>query len=210
MGPGHWAANEMSNENTTRTAVWIVLVLAGATGLGYGIKHVRWSLAARKDVAEPQPDTQLVEDEPEFEAVPQSEPEPESEVEIVEAEEILVEEPVAEEPEEQPQPEVAAEPQRQPWQFGQNAGLIRKFFEDLNLNEEEQAKLREGFELMRRQFEQMSDEERWAQFAQMAEMGQRWQNMSDEEREGVTQRMRERYEEWRQSDSIELPQLTFD
>ena len=68
--------------------------------------------------------------------------------------------------------------------MGQNAGLIRKFFEDLNLNEAEQARLREGFELMRRQFEAMSDDERWAQFAQMAEMGQRWQNMSDQEREG--------------------------
>jgi hypothetical protein len=115
-----------------------------------------------------------------------------------------------EEPEEEPEPEFAAEPQRQPWQMGQNAGLIRKFFEDLNLNEEEQARLREGFELMRRRFEEMSDEERWAQFAQMAEMGQRWQNMSDQEREVVGQRMRERYEVWRHSDSIELPQFTLD
>ena len=138
------------------------------------------------------------------------EPEPEPEAELVEAETPFVEEPVWEESEEEPQPETAAEPQRRPWQFGQNFGLIQKFFQDLNLNEEERARLREGFELMRRQFEQMSDEERWDQFAQMAEMGERWNNMSDQERQAVTQRMRERYEVWRHSDSIELPQLTLD
>jgi len=198
----------MQNKNTTVMLIWVAVVLVAATGLGYGIRQVRWSLATRKNLSEPKLDAQVVDDQPEVEAVP----EPEPEVEIVEAEEIVVEEPVWEEPEEEaePEPEVVAESQRQPWQFGQNAGLIQKFFEDLNLNEEEQARLQEGFALMRRQFEQMSEDERWAQFAQMAEMGQRWQNMSDEEREGVTQRMRERYEVWRHSDSIEIPQLTLD
>ncbi|MHC4168240.1 MAG: hypothetical protein ACYSWQ_14890 [Planctomycetota bacterium] len=198
----------MKSTNPAVTFIWAAVVLAAATVLGYGIRQIRWSRAIRKNLSEPMSDTQVVDGEPEVETAP--EPEPEPEVETVEAEEVAVEEPVVEELEEEPEPEVAAEPQRQPWQPGQNAGLIRKFFEDLNLNEEEQARLREGFELMRRQFEQMSDEERWAQFAQMAEMGQRWQNMSDQEREGVTQRMRERYEVWRHSDSIELPQFTLD
>jgi len=196
----------MKDKNTTITAIWIVLVLAGAAGLGYGIKQIRWTLAAEKNLSQSQP--KVVESEPEVEIVP--EPEPEPEVEVVEAEETFVEEPVWEEPEDEPEPEVAAEPQRRPWQTGQSANPIQKFFEDLNLNEEEQARLREGFELMRRQFENMSDEERWAQMSQMAEMGRRWEAMSDQEREEVGDRMRERYEVWRRSDSIEIPQLTLD
>lgn len=198
----------MKDKNTTVMLIWAAVVLVAATGLGYGIREIRWSLAIRRNLSESTSEVQVADSEPEVEIVRQPEPQPE--VQMVETEEIVAEEPVWEEPEEEPQPEVAAEPQRQPWRMGQNAGLIRKFFEDLNLNEEEQARLREGFELMRRQFEQMSDEERWTQFAQMAEMGQRWQNMSEQERQGVTQRMRDRYEEWRHSDSIELPQFTLD
>jgi hypothetical protein len=179
-------------------------VLVGATGLGYGIRQIRWSLAVRRNLAESEPDMQVVESET------VEEPEPEPEVEAVEGETTDIEEPVWEEPEEEPEPEVAAEPQRLPWQMGQNSGEIQKFFASLNLNEEEQARLRKGFALMRRQFENMSDEERAAEFIRMAEIGQRWQNMSDLEREGVTQRMRDRYEVWRHSDSVEIPRLTLD
>jgi hypothetical protein len=192
------------NKNTTTTVIWIALVLASAAGLGYGIKQIRWTLAIRKNLSESKPEVQVVESEPEIEIVP------EPEVEVVEIDTTSVEEPVWEEPEDEPQPEVAAEPQRQPWRMGQNSGAVQQFFDDLNLNEEEQARLREGFELMRRRFENMSNEDRMAEFAQMAETGERWQNMSDQEREGVTQRMRERYEVWRQSDSIEIPRLTLD
>jgi len=199
---------KMRDKNATTTVIWIALVLAGAACLGYGIKRVRWSLAARKNQSELKPQTQLVDSEPEVEAVP--EPQPEPEVEIVEADEIFVEEPVWAQGEDEPEPGVAAEPQSQPWQPGQNWGLIQQFFASLNLNEEEQARLQEGFALMRRRFESMSDEERWAEFAQMAEMGQRWNNMSDQDRRAVTQRMRERYEVWRNSDSIELPEFTLD
>jgi len=167
----------MKNKNTTVTLIWAAVVLVAATGLGYGIRRVRWTLATNKNLSESKPEVQVVESEPEVEP----EPEPEPEVEVVEADETFVEEPVWEEPEDEPEPEVAAEPQSQPWQMGQNAGMIQKFFEDLNLNEEEQARLQEGFALMRRQFEK-----------------------------SVTQRMRERYEVWRQSDSVEIPRLTLD
>ncbi len=198
----------MKNKNTTVTLIWAAVVLVAATGLGYGIRQVRWSLATRKNLSESKPQTQVVESEPEVEAVPESEPEPE--VEVVEADETFVEEPVWEEPEDEPEPEVVAEPQSQPWQMGQNSNPVQQFFADLNLNEEEQARLREGFELMRQRFENMSPEDRWAQVAQMAEMGRRWEAMSDQEREAVGERMRERYEVWRYSDSIEPPQLTLD
>ncbi len=196
----------MKNKNTTVTLIWAAVVLVAATGLGYGIRHVRWTLATNKNLSESKPEVQVVESEPEVEP----EPEPEPEVEVVEAEETFVEEPVWEEPEDEPEPEVASEPQSQPWQMGQSSNPVQKFFADLNLNEEEQARLREGFELMRRQFESLSPEERWAQVAQMAEMGRRWEAMSDQEHEGVGERMRERYEVWRRSDSVEIPQLTLD
>jgi len=192
--------------NTATTVIWIVLVLAGATGLGYGIREVRWSLAMRRNVSESESQTRVARSEPVNEAAPKPEPE----AKVVQEEPAVVEEPVWEEPEEEPQPEVAAEPQRQPWQPGQNWGAVRQFFAGLNLNEEEQARLQEGLALMRRQFESMSYEDQQAEMMRMAEIGWRWSNMSDQEREAVTQRMRDRYEQWRRSDSIELPQLTLD
>ncbi len=206
----HHSGNKMKtkNKNTTTTAIWIAVVLVAATGLGYGIRQIRWSRAMRKNLPESKPQAQVVDSEPEVEIVP--EPEPEPEIEVVEADTTVVEEPVWEEPEDEPQPEVAAEPQRQPWRMGQNSGAVQQFFADLNLNEEEQARLREGFAVMRRRFENMSVEDRMVEFAQMAEIGRRWQNMSDQEREEVGERMRDRYEVWRYSDSVEPPQLTLD
>jgi hypothetical protein len=195
----------MKNNSTATTAIWIVLVLVSAVGLGYGIRQIRWSMAINKDLSESKLHVQAADSEPKVETVPEPKPEPEPEVE-----QIVAEEPVWAEPEEQAEPEVATEPQHQPWRMGRNSSPVQKFFADLNLNEEEQARLREGFELMRRQFESMSAEERWAQVEQMAEMGRRWEAMSDQEREGVTERMRERYEVWRNSDSVEIPQLTLD
>ncbi len=193
----------MKSTNPAVTYIWAAVVLVAATVLGYGIRQIRWSRAAHENLPESEPQVEVVDSEPDVELVP----EPEPEVEMVE---IAAEEPVWEEPEEEPEPEVAAEPQRQPWQMGQGANPVQKFFEDLNLNAEEQDRLRQGFELMRQRFESMSPEERWAQVAKMAEMGRRWEAMNEQDREGVTQRMRERYEVWRRSDSIEPPELTLD
>lgn len=196
--------------DTITMAIWIVLVLAGATGLGYGIRHVRWSLAMRRNPPESTSQTPVADSAPDVEIV--KEPEPEMEIETAEAETVVVEEPDWEEPEEDLPPDVAAEPQpqRQPWQPGQNWGAVRQFFADLNLNAEEQARLREGLALMRQRFENMSDEDQQAEMMRLADMGWRWNNMTDQERDAVTQRMRERYEQWRRSDSIELPEFTLD
>lgn len=194
------------NQNSTIWAVWMIAVLVGATGLGYAIRQIRWSLAAGKTLSESRPAEDIFEREPEAETVE----EPAPEVEVVEIETTDFEEPVWEEPEVEPDQQVAVETQRQMWQMGPNGDEIRKFFDDLNLNEQEQARLREGMELMRRRFENMTYEERAAEFLRMAEIGERWRNMSDQEREQVRQRMRERYEVWRRSDSIEIPRLTLD
>jgi hypothetical protein len=191
-------------KNATVTAIWMIAVLVAATGLGYGIRQLRWSRAVRKNLAQSEAEMQAVESEPGVETA--AEPEPEA----VEIEAVDMEEPVWEESEAEPEPEVAAEPPREMWQMGPNGSEIRQFFDDLNLNEAEQARLQEGMELMRRRFESMTYEERAAEFMRMAEIGERWRNMSDSEREGVRQRMRQRYEEWRRSDSIEIPQLTLD
>ncbi|MHC4116549.1 MAG: HMG-box domain-containing protein [Planctomycetota bacterium] len=193
-------------KNATVAALWMIGVLVAATGLGYGIRQLRWSRAALKDLARSEADVQPAESEPEVE--PEAEPEPEPEVEVAEIESVESEEPAWEQLEDEPEPEV--EPRPEMWPMGPNGSEIWQFFDDLDLNEDEQARLREGFELMRRRFENMSNEERAAEFVRMAEIGERWRNMSDSEREGVRQRMRQRYEEWRRSDSVEIPRLTLD
>lgn len=194
------------------TVIWIAVVLAAAAGLGYGIRQIRYTLAIRKNLAELKRLAQPVEKEPEVETARHPEPEPAPQVKMAESQTPVVKEPVWEEPEQapQPEPEVAETPQRQPWRLGQNFGAVQQFFADLNLNEAEQARLREGFALMRRRFESMSEQDRQAETARMAEIGQQWSNMTDQQRAEVTQRMRQRYEQWRNSDSLEIPQLTLE
>ena len=194
--------------NPAITIIWIAVVLIGAVGIGYSIRQIRWTLATTKNLSKSEP--QVVEREPQIETEPEPKPEPEVEVEVVDAGPAVVEEPVQEEPEVESGQEVVDEPQRRPWRPGQNWGAVQQFFADLNLNEEEQARLRQGLALMRQQFESMSPEDQQAEMMRMAEIGRRWSNMNNQEREAVTQRMRERYEEWRRSDSIELPQLILD
>lgn len=198
----------MKKNNPVITIIWIAVILIGAAGIGYSIRQIRWELATTKNLSKPE--SKVIEREPQVETEQKPEPESKVEVEVVDAEPVIVEEPVQEEPKVEPEPKVIAGPQRQPWYPGQNWGAVQQFFADLNLNKEEQDRLRQGFALMRQRFESMSPEDQQAEMMRMAEMGQRWNNMSDQEREAVTQRMRERYEEWRHSDSIEIPQLTFD
>ncbi|MHC4570264.1 MAG: hypothetical protein ACYTE3_31490 [Planctomycetota bacterium] len=57
----------MKNKNTTVTLIWAAVVLVAATGLGYGIRQIRWSRAIRKNLSEPMSDTQVVDGEPEVE-----------------------------------------------------------------------------------------------------------------------------------------------
>jgi len=198
--------------DTITTAVWIALVLAGATGLGYGIRHVRWSLAMRKNMTESKPQTQVADSEPYVETV--QEPEPDIEIETADAETVGGEEPVWEEPEDESLPDVADESQSQQSQKPRNSGPAnyglgnwRSVWADLNLTEEEQARLREGWRIAVERWQNMSEQERQVQTERMRASWETWQNMSDVEKERASLDLRARIEEWRQSGSTELPDL---
>jgi hypothetical protein len=81
---------------------------------------------------------------------------------------------------------------------------------NLNLTEEEQARLRRGFQKVMGRMMTMTEEERMAERARMEEMGRRFQAMSDEEKTAASQRMKGRFDQWRQSGSEDLPELSLD
>ena len=103
-----------------------------------------------------------------------------------------------------------AEPVKEEAQETKSFGGWRDVWADLNLTEEEQARLREGFKLAIQRWQNMSPEEREAETARLRALGERWENMSEEERQEASERMRDRFEEWRQSGDVELPELSLD
>lgn len=86
----------------------------------------------------------------------------------------------------------------------------REVWANLNLTEEEQARLREGWRLAVARWQNMPPAEREAETARLKAMGERWQNMSEQERAEASERMRERFEQWRESGDVELPRLSLD
>ena len=112
--------------------------------------------------------------------------------------------------EEEPEDMPVAEPVEEEVRETKSFGGWREVWADLNLTEEEQARLREGFRLAIVRWQNMSPEEREAETARLREMGKRWENMSEEERQEASERMRGRFEEWRQSGEAELPRLSLD
>ncbi len=109
-----------------------------------------------------------------------------------------------EEPEDMPE----AEPVEEEVQETKRFGGWRDVWANLDLTEEEQARLREGFRLAIERWQNMSPEEREAEAARRREMRERWENMSEEERREASERMRDQFEEWRRSDRVELPELS--
>jgi hypothetical protein len=103
-----------------------------------------------------------------------------------------------------------AEPAEDEVQEPRRFGGWRDVWANLNLTEEEKARLREGIRLAVERWQNMTPEEREAETARLQEMGERWENMSDDERREASERMRDRFEEWRQSDDVELPELSLD
>ena len=95
-------------------------------------------------------------------------------------------------------------------QAAQSLGGWREVWADLNLTQEEQARLREGWRLAVARWQNMSEEERQAQGERMRTSWERWQNMSDEEKQEASRELRRRFEDWRQSGSIELPDMILD
>ena len=112
--------------------------------------------------------------------------------------------------EEEPEDMPVAEPVENEVQETRSFGGWREVWADLNLTEEEQARLREGFKLAIQRWQNMSPEEREDETARLRALGERWENMSEEERQEASERMRDRFEEWRQSGDVELPELSLD
>jgi len=81
---------------------------------------------------------------------------------------------------------------------------------DLNLTEDEQMRLQNGFQKIMARMMTMTEEQRQAERARFQEMGRRFQAMSDEEKTTASQRMKGRFEQWRQSGSEDLPELSLD
>ena len=227
---------EMGKLSPAVSVIAAVVVLLGAYAVGLGIKAVRSSRQAEPKVESKQQSRQIDTEAAPRSAKPEGAQmvvveeeyaiveEPVEEL-AVEPEEISKEEPVNM-PEEEPVEELAAKPEEKPEeervdmaeaepvesepQEAESFGGWRQVWADLNLTEEEQARLREGFRLALERWQNMSDEERQAETDRLRRMGERWQNMSDEERREATQRMRDRFEEWRQSGRVELPELSLD
>lgn len=112
--------------------------------------------------------------------------------------------------EEEPDDMPVAEPVENEVQETRSFGGWRDIWANLDLTEEEQARIKEGFRIAIERWMNLSPEEREAEGARLREMGERWENMSDEERQETSERMRDRFEEWRQSDRVELPELSLD
>ena len=193
-------------------AVWVigpVVVLLGSFTLGFGIRAVRLWRAELESKVESKQQTEQIEPQPVLAGADMEEPQGEA----VEQEYVIVEEPLPQldaEPREQPEEEPDAETvEYQPQKAGGFGGW-REVWANLNLTEEEKARLREGLRLAWEKWQNMSAEEREAETSRLREMGERWENMSDEEKREASQRMRDRFEEWRESDRVELPELSLD
>ncbi len=191
------------------------LVLVLVLSLGYAIRRIQ--LANRPVEPEPTPKVEIAgpeqADPPAQEPAPQVREAPRQSVldETPEAKEANVDPQTRPGEEAAPAPEpVAAEPQQPQWRPGQNGEMIRQFFEELDLTEAEQQRLRAQFMARVQEFQGLSPEERQAEMDRMRRMGEEWQQMNDVQRRAVVDRMKERYEDWRRDPSMDLPELTLD
>jgi len=204
----------MAKTNRVVSVGLAVLVLGGALGLGYGIREIRsrrsrtaWNVEQRPSVQRAR-QQHVVTESPEATLQPAEASLVVQEPSEDDIDDMMVEteEPVALEPDEAP----ADEPPQQAAPTGAQMPGWQAIWADLNLTEEEKARLREGFALAMRRWQSMSDDERATEMARLQSMRVRWENMTDQEREQASARMRQRFEQWRQSGQVELPELSLD
>ncbi|UCG48025.1 MAG: hypothetical protein JSU94_21420 [Phycisphaerales bacterium] len=204
----------MVKKNTAFWAAGAAAVLVAAYALGLGIRYVRQpgpevrqsqeterpaqAPAVKTASFDETEQTPVEPNEPELVVVEEAEQEPA----VVEQAEQEAEEPVEEQADAFSEAAAA--------DVMQSIGGWRQVWANLNLTEEEKARLREGFRLAMERWRNMSEEERQAERERLRGMWERWQGMSEEERQEAMGRMRERFEDWRQSGAVELPELTLD
>lgn len=191
----------------------VVVLLFAALAVGIGIKlhqphRAEFDSQVKQQQTKPaqtrpQEETKLSEMTPEDEEFLQWLDEEIKTLEEEEKKETILDE---EEPDDMP----VAQPVEDEAQETKSFGGWREVWADLNLTEEEQARIREGFRLAIERWQNMSPEERQEETARLRAMGERWENMTEEERQEASERMRDRFEEWRQSGQVELPELSLD
>jgi outer membrane biosynthesis protein TonB len=199
---------EKKKTNLIPWVVGSIVVLVAAYGLGLGIKEFReWRATGEPQqqdnpsAKQSEPNTQQV--APPVEVVQETNVEPEGPVEQMKPE---LEKSPAKDTNEAPK----SEPVQERPSMAARPGNWWQMWADLNLTEEEKARLQEGFRLARERWQNMSEEQRQAQMDKMSAMRERWENMSDEERQAAMERGRQRFEEWRRSDRVELPEMSLD
>jgi outer membrane biosynthesis protein TonB len=196
----------------TNLVVWSagsIVVLVAAFGLGMVIRQIReW----RAEVEQQQPDKPALkqsESKLQQEAEPLVEVIQEPTVESAEPAEQMQHKPEKTAPKDSNEAPKSEPVQERPSMAG-GMGNWWQMWADLNLTEEEMARLREGFRLARERWQNMSEEQRQAEMDRLSAMRERWENMSDEERQAAMERGRQRFEEWRRSDRVELPEMNLD
>jgi len=205
----------MAKTKKANRAAWMiaaVLVLLGAYAIGLGIRAVRLRRAGDEPKSKVE-STELTIVEPVVESAEIDD----AQMEDVEEEYVIIEE-AAEEPEVEPEEELEADPGDMPEdepveyeaQEERGFGGWREVWSDLDLTEDERARIRDGFRLAMERWQNMSSEEREMETTRLRKMRERWENMSGEDRREASQRMRERLEQWLQSGRIELPELSLD
>jgi len=85
--------------------------------------------------------------------------------------------------------------------------MFLRVWGDLNLTPAEIGRIQAGFMLLRQRWENMPEEERRFHIERFRGMRVQWEAMSDEQREGAMVRLRGRFEDWRASGAIELTEL---
>ena len=209
---------EKKNTNPVILVAGAVVALAGALGLGMGIRHFRANQAQTQQTeqeteaaaqsaltgARNEPvvakglDTEAVIASAAIEEVAE-----EANDVVAEANDVVAE---AEEGDAD-----TAEESRPQWGghrvSASDREMFRRVWGDLNLTPAEIGRIQAGFMLMRQRWENMPEEERQFQIERFRGMRAQWETMSGEQREGAMVRLRDRFEDWRASGAIELTEL---
>jgi len=209
----------MDKKSQIAILIGVVVLVLGALAVGVGIKRF---LSQRSEAIDLKPQVEGNESKPAAEV----KAEDEKQTDITEEDEEFLrwvyetmaeeEEAEAEEEDTSPdEPEVTVveeevAPPEQQTQTTRRSGDWRNVWQDLNLTEEQQEKVREGFRLAMEKWQNMTDEEREDEMERMREQGEKWQNMSDEEREEAMETIRGKFEDWLDSDEVELPDFSLD
>ncbi len=165
------------------TSVICAVMIGASVGVGLIIRQIRSGTVVPAPVAEaPQPVQPA--------QVKQVDPQPKTPEPVVEEEPPAA---VEQTPAEVPQPEPVQPP------MARRFGGFQQGPWNMNLTEEEQARLREGFMAMVQRFQSLSPEEQQAQMARFNAMRDRFQNMSDEERQQAMGRVQQQFDQWRQN-----------